>query len=207
MPALLIFAVDLIAIAALTFGVYYRRHRRRDMVLAFIGMNLSVLAVCAVLSGVAVGVGVGLGLFGVLAIVRLRSTELSQEEVAYYFAALAMGLIAGLQPNPLWLAPLLSGAIVTVFLVLDQPRFLGSNRHQIITLDAVYPNEAALHIRLEELLGSTIDRLQVLRTDLVRDMTIVDVRYRHPGKEGSIPPTQRPVAIEDSAEYLTFERH
>ena len=41
-------------------------------------------------------VGLGLGLFGVLSIIRLRSDELGQHEIAYYFAALAIGLIGGL---------------------------------------------------------------------------------------------------------------
>ena len=89
MPDLLILLIDLVAINVLVFGVYYRRHYRRDMLLAFIGLNVGVLAVSAVLSGVTVGVGVGLGLFGVLSIVRLRSSEISQQEVAYFFASLA----------------------------------------------------------------------------------------------------------------------
>ena len=38
-----------------------------------------------------------LGLFGVLSIIRLRSEELAQHEVAYYFAALALGLLGGLR--------------------------------------------------------------------------------------------------------------
>ena len=208
MPNLLIFAADLVAISALTFGVYYRRHRRRDMLLAFVGMNIGVLAVCAVLSGVSVGVGVGLGLFGVLAIVRLRSTELSQEEVAYYFASLTLGLIAGLQPSPVWLSPLLSAAIVTVFFVIDQPRFHAHHRQQIVTVDAVYASEAALQARLEELLGATVERMVVQRTDLVRDMTVVDVRYRTlPGAPvAPIAPLheRRGLALEDSPEFATY---
>lgn len=43
--------------------------------------------------------GVGLGLFGVLSIIRLRSEELSQREVAYYFASLSLGLLGGLSSN------------------------------------------------------------------------------------------------------------
>lgn len=178
MPDLLILAVDLVAIATLTVGVYYRRHRRRDMLLPFVGINIGVLAVCVVLSGVAVGVGVGLGLFGVLAIVRLRSNELSQEEVAYYFAALTLGLIAGLQPDPQWLAPALSALIVTIFFLVDHPKLHLAHRRQEIVLDAVYATEAELTERLATLLNATVDRVVVLRTDLVRDLTVVDVRYR-----------------------------
>ena len=204
MPNLLIFGADLVAIATLTFGAYYRRHRRRDMLLPFIALNIGVLAVCAVLSGVAVGIGVGLGLFGVLAIIRLRSTELSQEEVAYYFASLALGLIAGLQPNPQWLAPLLSLAIVAIFLVLDQPKFHQKHRRQEIILDAVYASEADLIGRLELLLDADVSRAIILRTDLVRDLTVVDARYtlRNPGSSSSFRNTRHKVtALEDSPAY------
>ncbi len=178
MPDLFILAVDLIAVAVLVFGVYYRRHRGRDMLLPLVGLNVGVLAVCAVLSGVDVGVGVGLGLFGVLAIIRLRSSEISHDEVAYYFAALALGLICGLQPTPQWLAPALSAGIVAVFALVDQPRMHARYRHQLVTLDAVYTSEAALVQRLEDLLIAEVQRVVVVSTDLVRDLTVVDVRYR-----------------------------
>jgi hypothetical protein len=177
-PDVLILAADLVAVAILIFGVYYRRHRGRDMLLPLIGLNVGVLAVSAVLSGVNVGVGVGLGLFGVLAIIRLRSSEISHDEVAYYFASLALGLICGLQPDPRWLAPALSVAIVGIFALVDQPRVHARYRHQQVTVDAVYTSEAALIERLEDLLTAKIERVLVLHTDLVRDMTVVDVRFR-----------------------------
>ena len=88
--------VDLVAAAVLAFALYFRRHRRRDLVVAFLGVNVGVLAVATVLGTAEVALGLGLGLFGVLSIIRLRSSEISQREVAYYFSALAIGLIAGL---------------------------------------------------------------------------------------------------------------
>jgi hypothetical protein len=87
------FAADLIAITALVV-MFFLRHRRRDLVVAFVTVNIGVLAVASILGTTEVGLGVGLGLFGVLSIIRLRSTEISQHEVAYYFAALAMGIVA-----------------------------------------------------------------------------------------------------------------
>ena len=91
MPRSALFALDIVAIAILTFALYFPRHRRKDMVVAYLGVNIGVLAVTSALASDSVGVGLGLGLFGVLSIIRLRSAELDQEEVAYYFAALAMG--------------------------------------------------------------------------------------------------------------------
>lgn len=54
-----------------------------------------------ILGSSAIGAGLGLGLFGVLSIIRLRSNEIPQHEVAYYLAAVALGLLAGLAtPRP-----------------------------------------------------------------------------------------------------------
>ena len=178
MPDMLILGGDVAAIAILAYGLYYRRHRRRDMLLAYVGLNIGVLAVACVLANVAVATGLGLGLFGVLSIIRLRSSEISHDEVAYYFSALALGLIAGLQPDPRPLAPLMSLLILVAIYVVDHPALLGRQRQQVITLDAVYADERALTSRLEALLGSEVQRVIILQTDLVRDQTTVDVRYR-----------------------------
>src|SRR4051794_27673209 len=105
MPSLAIFAFDLVAIVVLAYGLYFRRHRRPDMPLAFVALNVGVMSLAALLSTVSVGTGLGLGLFGVLSLIRLRSSEIAQEEVAYYFVALALGLIAGFRPHPQWVAP------------------------------------------------------------------------------------------------------
>ena len=95
---LILIAIDLVAALTLSFGIYYPRHRRRDLAVAFVGVNVGVLAVTSVLASAEIAAGLGLGLFGVLSIIRLRSTEISQIEIAYYFSALAIGLIGGLAP-------------------------------------------------------------------------------------------------------------
>ena len=100
MTLLLMFLLDLVAIGVMTFGLYFPRHRRKDMVVAFLAVNLGLLAVTSALSADGIGIGIGFGLFAVLSIIRLRSAELDQQEVAYYFAALALGLLGGLSSSP-----------------------------------------------------------------------------------------------------------
>ena len=85
--SLVLIAADLAAIAVL-IALFLSRHHRRDLVVAYLGVNVGVLAVAAALSTMTASVGLGLGLFGVLSIIRLRSEELNQTEVAHYFAAL-----------------------------------------------------------------------------------------------------------------------
>jgi hypothetical protein len=178
MPDALAIASDLVAISVLSYGIYFRRHRRRDMLLAYVALNVGVMAVAIAFSSAAVGAGLGLGLFGVLSIIRLRSSEITQEEVAYYFVSLAMGLLAGVDLDPAWLSPALIATMVAVLFVADHPRVLSQYRQQVVTLDAAYTNEAELIRRLERLLCAHVQRIVVNRVDLVRDTTTVDVRYR-----------------------------
>jgi hypothetical protein len=98
---------DLVAITVLVFSLYFPRYRRRDMVVAILGLNVGVMAVATALSTaeVSAGLGLGLGLFGVLSIIRLRSSELAQEDIAYYFTALAIGLLGGISVTPAWVTP------------------------------------------------------------------------------------------------------
>ena len=100
---------DLVALAILVGALYIPRHGRRDLVAAYIGVNVGVLAVTLLLStSDNVGAGLGLGLFGVLSIIRLRSSSLAQGEVAYFFAALALGLLGGIKSHLIIVAILMA---------------------------------------------------------------------------------------------------
>ena len=180
MTLFLMFLLDIAAIAAMTFGLYFPRHRRKDMVVAFLAVNLGLLAITSALSADGIGIGIGFGLFAVLSIIRLRSAELDQQEVAYYFAALALGLLGGLDMSPLWLAPTLMIAILAALLIGDSPRLFTRYRVQSMTLDSAYTDEQALVSRLEELLGARVHRIKVRRVDLVEATTTVEVRYELP---------------------------
>ncbi|MEU8226298.1 DUF4956 domain-containing protein [Kribbella sp. NPDC048915] len=170
--------VDLIAIGLLAYGIYFRRYHRRDLLLAYVALNVGVLAVTAMLAGSGAGVGLGLGLFGILSIIRLRSDSITQEEVAYYFIALALGLVNGLHPGPIWIAPLLSFLLVGLMYVVDHPRLTLRSRRQKVVLDRAYPDVQAIGPVLERLLHADIRYFVVLDLDLVTDTTVVDVRYR-----------------------------
>jgi Ca2+/Na+ antiporter len=186
-----IILIDLLFISLLTFGLYFPRHRRRDLVVAYLIVNVGVLAVAQVLASSTVGVGLGLGLFGVLSIIRLRSSEIEQHEVAYYFAALAMGLLAGLSTEPTLLTVLLMALLIVVVYFGDSPRLFRSYRQQTVVLDAAFPDEAALIGHLEGLLGARVHGVHVRSLDLVNDTTLVDVRYQV-GAARSVAPTLAP---------------
>lgn len=179
MAQLILFAADIAAVSLLVFGLYFPRHRRRDLVVAYLGVNVGVLAVASALSVSTAGAGLGLGmaLFGVLSIIRLRSTELDQHEVAYYFSALALGLLGALDTDPLWRNAVLMALILVVIYAGDHPRLFRGYRNQVVVLDSAITDQVALVAHLEQLLGARVHSATVQRVDLVEDTTVVSVRY------------------------------
>lgn len=174
----LLFAIglDLAAISVLVFALYYPRHRRRDLLAAYVAVNVGVLAACVVLSSATLGIGLGLGLFGVLSIIRLRSREIEHHEIAYYFAALTLGLIAGLASTA-WVAGLLLALIVGAMFLADHPALLRRSRAQRLVLPGATADEDDLARRAAEILGHGVRSVKIVRLDVLRGTTTIDVRY------------------------------
>ncbi|KRE22933.1 DUF4956 domain-containing protein [Agromyces sp. Soil535] len=173
-------AADLVGVALLVFGLYFPRHRRRDLVVAYLTVNVGVLAVALVLGSATIGAGLGLGLFGVLSIIRLRSREIEQHEVAYYFAALALGLLGGLGSSLGWLTIALMALVLAVLAIGDHPALFRRYRQQTVVLDRAIADEGELTAHLEALLGGRVHAARIEQLDLVDDTTTVGVRYEVP---------------------------
>ena len=185
---------DLVALAILVGALYIPRHGRRDLVAAYIGVNVGVLAVTLLLStSDNVGAGLGLGLFGVLSIIRLRSSSLAQGEVAYFFAALALGLLGGIKTH-LIIVAILMALILASLWVGDHPALMRRNRNQVVTLDRAISDENELITELEDLLGAQVRSVDLKSLDLVNDTTIVEVHYRLLPRSRAARPAQPPAA-------------
>ena len=185
---------DLVAITLLVGALYIPRHGRRDLVAAYIGVNVGVLAVTLLLStSDNVGAGLGLGLFGVLSIIRLRSSSLAQGEVAYFFAALALGLLGGIKTH-LIIVTILMALILASLWVGDHPALMRRNRNQVVTLDRAISDENELITELEDLLGAHVRSVDLKSLDLVNDTTIVEVHYRLHPRSRAARPAQPPAA-------------
>ena len=200
---------DLIALIALVGGLYVRRHSRKDLMAAYIGVNVGVLAVTLLLATSSVGAGLGLGLFGVLSIIRLRSTELAQHEVAYFFAALALGLLGGIGASIATTAVLMALVVASLW-IGDHPSMLRRNRHQVVMVDRAISDETALTDHLSRLLNARIHSIEVQRLDLVNDTTLVDVRYQlhrpRPQAETSAPAPAAPESLAHSPQQKSGTR-
>jgi len=184
--------VDLIAIFLMTYVLYFRRHWRADLLLSYVALNMGIFVTMSVLGSVRVDLAVGFGLFAILSIIRLRSSAVTQQEVAYYFIALVLGLINGINLNDRGLLVLMNVVLLLTMLVVDS-RALRDRSHRLeVNLKHVYTDEATLTAELERRLGGHVVYQEIEAIDLIHNHLTVDVRLR-PG------PAVAPQPLDDAA--------
>lgn len=171
--------VDVAAITALSVGLSYRRHRRRDLVVLQVIFNVGLFAAVVVIAGGDVAAAVGFGLFAVLSIIRLRAETLANADIAYFFAAIVLGLVMAIDLGGIEANALLALLVLAAPAVIDDPRLLADHARTEVTLDVASGDPETLRRLTEERVGGHVVRLEVLAIDFVREVTRVQVLIAH----------------------------
>jgi hypothetical protein len=169
--------LDVVAISALVYGLFYPRHRRMDLVVVYALFNLGLFVALLVIAGGEVSMGVGFGLFAVLSIVRLRSEPFSNRELAYFFVALVLALVCAIDLGSLAFAGLLAAVALVAAWAIDHPRVSKPSRRMEVKLELVFNDHEALRRHLEERLNARVVEVAVLEIDYVIETTRAEVRY------------------------------
>lgn len=181
---LLAFALDLGSVAVLSYLLYYRRHRDREMALAISSINITLFALTGALGAVTLPLGVGFALFAVISVIRLRSDTAGWIEMAYLLAGLGVGLIVGLLGVDLWMKAAYTLFLVGMLALIDNKGFLARTvtRTIAVTLEGTNIEAGTLKPRVEELLGITVDAVVVKNITAQPAATKVQVSYRERAK-------------------------
>ncbi len=179
--------LDLVAIFLMTYVLYFRRHWRADLLLSYVALNIGIFVTMSLLTQVRVDIAVGFGLFAILSIIRLRSSAVTQQEVAYYFIALVLGLVNGLGVPDRGLVVAMNVVLLLAMLAFDSKPLRDRSQRMDVHLDGVYTNEAALVAELERKLGGRVAYQEITEIDLIHGHMLVDVRLR-PGQGVIEPP-------------------
>ena len=175
----LLTALDILSISVLVFCIYLPRYRRTDLAFALLGLNVGVhvVSLALVSAEASASIGFGLGLFGVLSIIRLRSSEISQREVAFYVASLAIALITGGAATSTNAAVLLV-IIVGVCAIAEWLPLLRPTAQIEVHFDRAMTDQAELKAYAEALLGADVLSVTPTRIDQVNDLTYALVTVR-----------------------------
>ncbi len=170
--------VNIAAIFLLAYVLYFRRHRRADLLLAYVALNIGIFVAISLLTTVRVDIALGFGLFAILSIIRLRSTSVTQQEVAYYFVALVLGLVNGMDIPDRRLVVMINVLLLGAMAIVDSKGLRERTRRMDVHLDVVHADDASLVADLERRLGGTVLHHEVNDVDYGRQTMLVDVRYR-----------------------------
>ena len=179
--------VDAAAIFLLAYVLYFRRHRRADLLLGYVALNIGIFVAMSLLGKVRMDIALGFGLFAILSIIRLRSTSVTQQEVAYYFIALVMGLVNGLDIDDRRLVVVVNVLLIATMAIVDSRPLRDRARRMDVHLDVIHSDDAVLVADLERRLGGTVMYHEVNDIDYVRETMVVDVRYR----AGTVAPQEK----------------
>jgi hypothetical protein len=199
--------IDLIAVAVLAFVVYFRRHRRRDLLMAYVCFNVALFAVVTALTSVpastggGAGLALGLGLLGALSIIRLRSDELAFAEVAYFFSALALALVNGIGLGKPAHSAAVSAVVVGAMYTMDHLEPHRRMERMTIELDEIYSDHISLRAELERRIGAEIVGVSIRHIDYVRDTMLLGVDFlpRAERQDDLLERSQRAVSVDQGA--------
>ncbi len=178
-PFFLSLALDLSSVVLLSYVFYYRRHYRRDMLVAIAMINVTLFSLAGALASFTLSLGVGFALFAVISIIRLRSDEAGWVEMAYLLVGLSVGLILGLPGYSLVEKAIYATMLVVAMYVIDHPNLLIRKRVRklSLTLDGTNIGDGTLKQRVEEMLGRQVDEVSVKNVVSLPPTTKVEVRY------------------------------
>jgi len=178
------FVADLIVVSVIAFSIFFRRHSRRDLLVAYTTLNVVLFIFMTLVSVDKTIIHAGFGLLAIISIIRIRSESYTNTELSYAFIILTVALINSFGVSR-HLPTLADGilvfvlnlvAILAVF-VVDHPQLLQRIGRQKLTLDMIHTNEENLRADLERRLDAKVLDYVVSHVDYVRDVTVIDVRY------------------------------
>jgi hypothetical protein len=197
--------IDFVAILLLAYVVYFRRHRRRDLLMAFVCFNIALFAVVTALTSVpasgnnaSTGLALGLGLLGALSIIRLRSQQLSFAEVAYFFSSLALALVNGIGLGKPAHSAVMSAVVVGTMFVMDHLEPHRRLERMGMELDEVYSDDVALRAEIERRIGTEVVAVSIEHIDYVRETMLLGVTYRALGahRRSTVGGSKQVVSVE-----------
>lgn len=187
--------IDFSSLYFFAYVILYRKFRNTEMFVGCALFNIFILLIVMAIVRTDFNLAVGFGLFALLSLIQLRSTQFTKIETAYLFGAVALAVINGAGITDL------SFVIICNFVVILSSWFIGTwslehsanlitvdnVRKMLVTLDhidaAAISNRSKMRADLSDQIGNDVRSFEIKKIDYVRDMVELTVIYALPGDE------------------------
>jgi len=182
--AMLRFAIHLVFLILLVWGVYFRYSKKEKFVFTFLMMGIAVFFITSMLKSVWIDMGMAFGMFAVFAILRFRTRNFSLKDMSYIFTIIGLSVINSLK---LVGFPVL-GIIIFNILIISAAAILEriTARHNVINHTIVYENLELLKSDknhkvlkdISDMTGKEILKYKVRKINFKKQVAEIDIFYK-----------------------------
>jgi len=180
---LIAYAIHLVVLILLVFGIYYSTFRRKNFVFTFFLIGTIVFFLSYVMSKLNLNVGFALGLFAIFGIIRYRTDQIPIREMTYLFIVIGLSVLNGVNKHALSLieAVALNVLIILTVFVFEKVLDLRTESFKLIIyekLDLLRPGREEDLLRdLRERTGINVERVDVLKYNYTKNSAILKAYY------------------------------
>lgn len=185
------FLINFLVAGFIIYVLYYRKSQRKDYLMTFSLISLTVFLLVFLLDNVKLQIGFALGLFAIFGIIRYRTIVIPIKEMTYLFVIIGISVINALANKKVSYAELLFANLAfIVFCWLFESNKI---KKHISTKVVMYDNmklikagmETELKNDLENRLGLSITKIEIGTIDLLKDSAMLNVSYISNTKEAN----------------------
>ncbi len=177
------FLFNTIVTGIIIFAFYYRKAQRKDYLMTFFLISLTIFFLVFLLDNIKLQVGFALGLFAVFGILRYRTIVIPIKEMTYLFVIIGVSVINALANKKVSYAELIFAnlAFLSACCLFESKLIKKHTSRKVVMYDNMKlikaGMEAELKKDLEERLGLTITHIEIGTIDLLKDSAMLNVSY------------------------------
>jgi len=178
------FVIALIFLFILIRVIYFRYSRKEKFLFSFFLMGIIAFFIVSILRSVYIEMGMGFGLFAVFGLLRLRTRNFTEKDMAYTFTTFGIAVINSLKLVKFPLLGVLAINIIIVLAAYILEEFVLKYKietHEIIynKLELLKPgNKEKLMQDVSLKTGKEISRIKIRRINYKRKRALLDIYYK-----------------------------
>jgi len=178
------FVIALIFLFILIRVIYFRYSRKEKFLFSFFLMGIIAFFIVSILRSVYIEMGMGFGLFAVFGLLRLRTRNFTEKDMAYTFTTFGIAVINSLKLVKFPLLGVLAINIIIVLAAYLLEEFVLKYKietHEIIynKLELLKPgNKEKLMQDVSLKTGKEISRIKIRRINYKRKRALLDIFYK-----------------------------
>ena len=178
------FVIALIFLFILIRVIYFRYSRKEKFLFSFFLMGIIAFFIVSILRSVYIEMGMGFGLFAVFGLLRLRTRNFTEKDMAYTFTTFGIAVINSLKLVKFPLLGVLAINIIIVLAAYLLEEFVLKYKietHEIIynKLELLKPgNKEKLMQDVSLKTGKEISRIKISRINYKRKRALLDIFYK-----------------------------